>query len=221
MSNSGRRASVRCPPPGHHQKKEPAVRRSAIALRTPADAFVANLATKCAAAAARSPDPVPTAALRNGCYAPARRTLARRRTGAGRRGRFGTFRAEPALAYTLYERQPTAGAHRGAHHAEALASDSARLSAVRVSWKAHGVHQGHLALNGSRPCSIPGECLRQGQRREPQLIGPSASSADGSKVRTVVLRRITPGPFASFLLAFWRPVARDLALHGGCEQCDA
>jgi hypothetical protein len=39
------------------------VRRSAIALRTPADAFVANLATKCAAAAARSPDPVPTAAL--------------------------------------------------------------------------------------------------------------------------------------------------------------
>jgi hypothetical protein len=45
MSNSGRRASVRCPPPGHHQKKEPAVRRSAIALRTPAYAFVANLAT--------------------------------------------------------------------------------------------------------------------------------------------------------------------------------
>src|SRR5829696_5108139 len=57
--------------------------------RTPADAFVANLATKCAAAAARSPDPVPTAALRNACYAPARRTLARRRAGAGRRGRFG------------------------------------------------------------------------------------------------------------------------------------
>ena len=28
------------------------MRRSAIALRTPADAFVANLATKCAAAAA-------------------------------------------------------------------------------------------------------------------------------------------------------------------------
>ena len=46
---------------------------------------------------------------------------------------------------------------------------------MRVSWKAHGVHQGHLALNGSRPCSIPGECLRQGQRREPQLIGRSAS----------------------------------------------
>jgi len=66
------------------------VRRSAIALRTPADAFVANLATKCAAAAARSPDPVPTAALRNGCYAPARR-----RAGAGLRGRFGLSAPSP------------------------------------------------------------------------------------------------------------------------------
>src|SRR5215213_3605146 len=32
---------------------------------------------------------------------------------------------------------------------------------------------------------------------------------------------LQPGPFASFLLAFWLPVARDLALHRGCEQCDA
>src|SRR5215203_5726255 len=83
------------------------------------------------------------------------------------------------------------------------------------------VHQGHLALNGSRPCSIPGECLRQGQRRE----GPSASSADGSKVRTVVLRRIT-GTTAWTLCIFSArvlasTVARDLALHRGCEQCDA
>jgi hypothetical protein len=35
------------------------------------------------------------------------------------------------------------------------------------------------------------------------------------------LRGLQPGRFSSFLLAFWRPVARDLALHGGCEQCDA
>src|SRR5829696_4032004 len=80
------------------------------------------------------------------------------------------------------------------------------------------------ALNGSRPCSIPGECLRQGQRREPQLIGPSASSADGRKCApwySEELPGLQPKPFASFLLAFWRPVARDLALHGGCEQCDA
>src|SRR5215218_11496257 len=75
-----------------------------------------------------------------------------------------TFRAEPALAdaiaYTLYERQPIAGAHRGAppRRSACERTHSARLSAVRVSWKAHGVHQGHLALNESRPCSIPGEC---------------------------------------------------------------
>src|SRR5215204_5912982 len=96
MCNSGRRASVRCPPPGHHQKKEPAVRRSAIALRTPADAFVANLATKCGAAAARSPDPVPKAALTAG--------PSRGHTPAWRCPR-PTFQEQAAEAFLLFQRQ--------------------------------------------------------------------------------------------------------------------
>jgi len=72
------------------------VRRSAIALRTPADAFVANLATKCAAAAARSPDPVPTAALpkRLLCASPPY-SGSPARAGAGRRGRFGLSAPSP------------------------------------------------------------------------------------------------------------------------------
>ena len=102
------------------------MRRSAIALRTPADAFVANLATKCAAAAARSPDPVPTAALRNGCYAPARR-----RAGAGLRGRFGLSAPSPRSPIrSMSGSQPPVliAAH---HHAEALANEPIQLASAR------------------------------------------------------------------------------------------
>ena len=111
------------------------MRRSAIALRTPADAFVANLATKCAAAAARSPDPVPTAALRNACYAPARRTLARRRAGAGRRGRFGlsapsprSLTRSPIRSMSGSQSPVLIAAH---HHAEALANEPIQLASAR------------------------------------------------------------------------------------------
>ena len=180
MSNSGRRASVRCAALGDCPADAGGCLRGELGdeVRRRRSAISRSGSYSCA----------PKRLL---CASPPHSGSPPRRRGPARS--VWTFRAEPALAdaiaYTLYERQPIAGAHRRAppRRSACERTHSARLSAVRVSWKAHGVHQGHLALNGSRPCSIPGECLRQGQRREPQLIGPSASS----KVRTVVLRRIT------------------------------
>ena len=60
--------------------------------------------------------------------------------------------------------------------------------------------------------------------RSPRASGRAQARRTGRKCApwySEELRGLQPGPFASFLLAFWRPVARDLALHGGCEQCDA
>src|SRR5215211_5301686 len=42
---------------------------------------------------------------------------------------------------------------------------SARLSAVRVSWKAHGVHQGHLALRAERKLGGRVESAHRGTQK--------------------------------------------------------
>src|SRR5829696_3224698 len=128
MSNSGRPASVRC-----------------AALRDcPADAGgclrgeLGDEVRRRRSAISRSGSYI-CAPKRLLCASPPHSGSPPRRRGPTRS--VWTFRAEPALAdaiaYTLYERQPIAGAHRGAppRRSPCERTHSARLSAVRVPWK--------------------------------------------------------------------------------------